>query len=70
MKLGPVTKLDNRNTATSKKSDDVKSANFDINVFFLMVNLQPSGTRIPDAWSVKLIFSSTITFYLTKTENK
>ena len=34
MKLGPVTKLDKRNTATSKKiDDDVMSANCDVNVF-------------------------------------
>ena len=35
MELGPVTKLDRRNTATSKKSDDdFMSANWDIIVFF------------------------------------
>ena len=35
MKLGLVTKLDKRNTATSKKFDDeVMSANCDVNVFF------------------------------------
>ena len=34
MKLGPVTKLDKRNTATSKKiDDDVMSANCDVIVF-------------------------------------
>ena len=33
MKLGPVTKLDKRNTATSL-GDDVMSANCDVIVFF------------------------------------
>ena len=37
MKLGPVTKLDNRNTSTSKKFDnDVMSVNYDFNVIFLI----------------------------------
>ena len=35
-----------------------------------MANLQKSGTRIPDAQSVKLRFSLVVTFYLTKTENR
>ena len=35
MKLGPVTKLDKRNTSTSKKFvDNVMSANCDVIVFF------------------------------------
>ena len=35
MKLGPVTKLDNRNKTTSKKFDvDVMSENFDVIVIF------------------------------------
>ena len=34
MQLGPVTKLDKRNTTTSKKVDDVKSANCDVIVSF------------------------------------
>ena len=37
MKLGAVTKLDKRNTATSKKiDDDAMSSNFDVIVFFLI----------------------------------
>ena len=37
MKLGPVTKLDKRNKATSKKFDnDVMSTNCDIIVIFLI----------------------------------
>ena len=34
-----------------------------------MANLQPPGGRIPNSWSVKLIFSLIVTFYLTKPEN-
>ena len=35
MKLGPVTKIDKRNTATSRKfDDDVMLANCDVIVFF------------------------------------
>ena len=32
--------------------------------------MEQSGKRIPDAWYVKLTFSSIVTFYLTKTENR
>ena len=35
-----------------------------------MANLQPSGSLISDAWSIKLIFSLIVTFYLTKTQNR
>ena len=38
--------------------------------FQLMANLEQSGSRIPDAHSVKLIFSLTLTFYLTKPETE
>ena len=38
--------------------------------FKFMDNLEHSGSRIPDTKSVKLMFSLTVTFYLTKTENK
>ena len=58
MKLGPVTKLYERNTATLKKIDnDVISADCSVIVFFqFMTNLEQSGSRIPDAWSVRLNF--------------
>ena len=61
MKLRPVTKLGERNTATTNKfDDDVMSANCDgIVIFLFMANLEQSGSRIPDAWSVKLTFSQT-----------
>ena len=73
MKLGAVTKLDKRNTATSKKIDgDAMSSNFDVIVFFFlfMAHLQQSGSRIPDAWSIKLMFSLIVTFNLTTPENR
>ena len=49
-----------------------------IGIFLFMANLERSGRRIPEAWSTKLIpeawskkqFSLTVTFYLTKTENR
>ena len=63
-KLGPVTKLDKKNTTMSKKI--VTSLPF----FRSTVNLEQFGSRIPDACSVKRLFSLTVTFYLTKTENR
>ena len=59
MKLRPVIKLDKTNMATLIKFDvNVISTNCDIIVFFqFMCNLQPSGSLIPDAWSIKLTFS-------------
>ena len=35
-----------------------------------MENLEQSGSRIPNAWSVKLTFWLRVTFYLRKTENR
>ena len=49
------------------------SENFEIIFFFQFMfkaNLQPSGSRLMDAWSIKLIFSLLVTFYLTEIENK
>ena len=77
MKLKPVTKFDKEKfakekTATSKKfNDDVMSTNCDVIVFFLIYD-QFAVIRkpIPDAWPIKLRFSLTITFYLTKIENR
>ena len=36
MKLGPLTKLDKKNTTTSKKIGDDMEANFDVTYFFLI----------------------------------
>ena len=50
MKLGPVTKLDKRNTLMLKKFDnDGRSANWDVIFFLFIANLEPSGGRIPNA---------------------
>ena len=46
------------------------SENCDIIVIFPMFGQFQSGSRIPDALSVKLIFLLTVISYLTKTENK
>ena len=67
MELAPISKLDKKNTATSKNfDDDVMSVNCDVIVIFrFMVNLEQTGSRIPDAGCVKLTFSLRVTFYLT-----
>ena len=73
IKLGPVTKLDKGNTEMSKTFDDDACRQIVMSLYFFqfMDNSQPSGNRIPDAWSIKLTFSLiTITFYLTKIENR
>ena len=51
MKLGPVTKLDKRNKATSKKfHDDIMSPNGNVIVIFPIYGLfGQSENRIPDA---------------------
>ena len=59
-----------RETRQSEKDLTMTSCN---NFFLFIANLQPSGpsgSRIPDACSVELIFSLLITFYLTKSENR
>ena len=68
MKLGPVTKPDIRNTATSKNLTITLCRQI-VTSFQFMDNLQPPGGRIPDAWSIKHTFSLITSFYLTKTEN-
>ena len=72
MKLGPVTKLDKRNTATSKQFDDnVTSANCGAMVNFPIYDqFKYSGSGIPYTRSVKLSFSLIGTFYLTKAGNR
>ena len=43
----------------------------DVVAFFqFIVNVQPSGSRIPDAWSIKLKLSLIKTFCLTESENR
>ena len=54
LKLGPVTKLDQKNTAKLKKSDQNISTNYDVIVFL------PIYGKF--AWFMKLTFSLTRTF--------
>ena len=72
MKLGPITKFGKRNKTPSKKiDDDVMSETFtSLSFFWFMANLEQSGSRIVDAYSIKLIFSLKVNFYLIKTENR
>ena len=69
MKLSPVTKLDKRNKATSKKfGRDIMSTNCDVIVIFPIYG-QIEAVRIPDPGRivnsmVKLTSSLTVTFYL------
>ena len=44
----------------------VKSLSF----FQFIVNLEKFVSQIPDTWSVKVIFSLIVAFYLIKTENR
>ena len=54
-----------------KLVDNAMSVNCNVIVFFqFMANLKQSGSRIPNAKSVKLTFSLTVSFYLTKTEKQ
>ena len=73
MKLGSVTKLDKRNKATSKKNLKVISCWRIVTLFPFFeftASLEEFRCRISDTWSVKLIFSLIVTFYLTKTEKR
>ena len=72
MKLGPVTKVDKRKMATSKKLTMMSCQQIvaSLSSIQFMANLQSYRSQIPDAWSLKLTFSLTITFYLRKTENR
>ena len=71
MKLGPVTKLEKKNTSTSKRIDDgVISENFEIIVFFPIYG-QISAIRKLD--SGRMVYKTDIfsngTTYLTNQEN-
>ena len=68
MKVGPVTKLDQRN---KKFDDDVRSKNCDVIVIFgFLANMEQSGGRIPDTKSAKVTFPLIVTLCLRKTENR
>ena len=65
-----VTKLDKRNKTTSKKfDDDVLSENCDVIVIFQTFGIF-GAVWIPDTESAEVMFSVTVTFCLTKTENR
>ena len=72
MKLGLVTELDIRNTTTSKNiamtpCQEVVTL---LSLYQLIPNLDQSESRILEAWSVKPTCLSTVTFCITKTENR
>ena len=72
MKLGPVTKLDKRNKATSKKFDDnVMSENCDVIAIFPIYG-QFGLIWKPDSGGIvcKTYISLIVIFYLTKNENR
>ena len=68
MKLGPVTKLDKRNTTRLKNlairsfQEIVTSLLF----FRFMTTLEQSESWILDTWSVKVTFSLIVTFFSSK----
>ena len=64
MKLGPLIKLDKRNTPTSKKTeDDFILENCVVIAFSQIYDQFPAyGSRIPHAWSIKLTFSLIVTY--------
>ena len=71
MKLGSVTELGKANKKLSKRYNDVVLANYNV-IFIFTIYSQFGAIRKPDSGriSVQLTFSLTITFYLTKTENR
>ena len=72
MNLGPVIKLDKKNTTISKKKTMRLSRKIVASLLFFqsIAIFEPFGSRFPDAWSVILYVSSIVTFYLTKTESR
>ena len=72
MKHGPVTKLDKRNKTTSKNLTLTSCPKIVTSLLFfgLLANLEQSRGRILDTESAKFMFSVTVIFCLTKTENR
>ena len=72
MKFERVTKLDKRNKITSKNLKMTSRWKIVSSLLFFRftANLEQSGRRVPDALSVKRIFSLIVTFYLTKTKKR
>ena len=72
MKLRTAAKLDKK-TRQRQKSLTMTSCRqivTSLSFFQFMTNSKQSVGGNQDVWSVKLIFSLTVTFYLTKTENR
>ena len=69
MKVGPVTKLDERNKKTSKKihGDAMSETSDVIDIFPIYGQFEAIRKPIP---AVKLIFLLILAFYLTKTESR
>ena len=67
MKLGPLTKAEKSNTATSKKKmdNDVMAEDFDVIVFFTICG-HTVTIRKRDSGRMVYKFSLTVTFYFTK----
>ena len=65
MKLGPITKLNNRNKTTSKHLTLMP-----LSFSGVLENLEQSGGRILDTDSAKVMFLAIVTFCLTKTKNR
>ena len=65
MKLGPVTIFNKRNKATSKNVTMTlcRKIATSLSFFQFMVNLEQFRSQIPDAQSVKLMFSLIVTFF-------
>ena len=72
MKLRSVTKLDKRNKRTSKNLTMMSCQQIvtPLPFFQYTANLEQLGSRNPYSESVKVIFSLTVTFYITKTESR
>ena len=72
MKLEPATELDKRNTATSEKFDNaIICWQTVMSLSFFVIYGQFAAIQIPDSGLMAYkIFSLTITFYLTKTDNR
>ena len=72
MKPRPVTKLDKRNKTRSKKLMMMSCQKIVTSLSFsrLLATLKQPRDRIPDTESAKNMFSLTVAFCLTKTENR
>ena len=68
MEPGTANKLEKRNTTTLEKlvTTSFQQITTSSSFFWLMVDLEQSGTRTPDAWSIIPTFWLLATFCLTK----